>query len=73
MGLGLAKQTHIIQHIQKIFNKHLKSKRSSRPQPGKYIEKVFIRRCISAKINSYIFFSKTLENRNRKEKKASTI
>lgn len=69
MGLGLAKQTPIIQHIQKIFNKPLNSKRSSLPEPGKYIEKVFIRRYSSAKINSYIFFSKTLENRNRKKKK----
>lgn len=67
MGLGLAKQTHIIQHIQKIFNKPLKGKRSSVPEPGKYTEKVFIRRYSSAKINSYIFFSKTLENRNRKK------
>lgn len=57
----------------KIFNKLLNSKRSSLPEPDKYIEKVFIRRYSSAKINSYIFFSKTLENRNRKKIKASTI
>lgn len=69
MGLGLAKQTHTTQHIQKIFNKPLNSKTSSLPQQGKYIEKVFIRRYISAKINSNIFFSKTLENRNGKKKK----
>lgn len=69
MGLGLAKQTHIIQHIPKIYTKPLNSKKSSLPEPGKYIEKVFIRRYISAKINSYIFFSKTLENRNRRGKK----
>lgn len=73
MGLGLAKQTHIIHYMRKILNKLLNSKRSSLPEPGKYIEKVFIGRYISAKINSYIFFSKTLENRNRKKKKASTI
>lgn len=57
----------------KLFNKPLNGKASDLPQPGNYIEKVFIRRYISAKINSYIFFSKTLEKGKQEKKKASTI
>jgi len=70
--IGLSKPNARCTVHSKIFSKSLNGKASNLPQPGKYIEKVFIRRYIFATINSYIFFSKTLEKRNRR-KNASTI